>query len=155
MPQSQLIIIFVSRPEKNGTMEGLGGGKRNAQLTLPPPPKHCPVCMIAERPPSAALGRPACVRVVCDPGAMCFRHCMGYMCAGSFCVVRPASSINIRRFLSAIDRRLAMTHPAVPPATHTSSQSEENEERVDGAPPAIMISYSSLIVMADDIVSLL
>ena len=137
-------------------MERLGVGKRNAQLTLPPPPKHWPVCMIAERPPSATLGRPACVRVVCDPGAMCFRHCMGYMCAGSFCVVRPASSTSIRKLLSAIDSRLAMTHPAVPPATHTSPQSEEKEEREreDGAPPAIMISYSSLIVVAYDIVPL-
>ena len=103
--------------------------KRNPQLTLPPPPRHCPVRMIAERPPSDALGRPTYMRVVCEPGAMCFRHCIGYRCAGSFCVVGPASSTSIRRFLSAIERRLAMTHPAVPPATHTSSQPEEKGER--------------------------
>jgi hypothetical protein len=63
--------------------------------------------------------------------------------------------MSIRRFLSAIERRLAMTHPAVPPAMHTSSQSEEeNEEREEGdTPPAMMISYSSLIVVGVDIVS--
>jgi hypothetical protein len=110
-----------SQPSLRGRKTEGGCGKKNTQLTLPPPPRHCPVCTIVERPPSAGLGRLSCVRTVREPGKRCERHCIGCMCAGSLKVVGPASSMSIRRFLSAIERRLAMTHPAVPPATHTSS----------------------------------
>ena len=110
--------------EREGTGHGRSG-KETAQLILPPPPRHCPVRMTTERPPSAALGRPAYVRVVRERDARYFRPGMGRMCAGSFSVVGPASSISIRKFLSAIERRLAMRHPAVPPATHKYFQSEE------------------------------
>ena len=119
-----IITLLCSPIRKDRRMErGVGKKKRNAQLTLPPPPRHCPVWTIVVRPPSAALGRLSCPRTVCEPGIMCDRKSAGCMCAGSLCVVGPASSTRMRRSVSAVARRPATTQPAVPPSTHASSLS--------------------------------
>ena len=129
-------------------------GKRNAQLTLPPPPKHCPVCMTAERPPSAALGRPAYVRVVCDPGVFSALHgvCVRWIvlrCGARF--QYQYTQIYVRHREAARDDT---SSSAACDAQILSIRRESGSVCVDGAPPAIMISYSSLIVVGVDIVSL-
>jgi hypothetical protein len=89
--------------------------RRDVQLTLPPPPKHCPQGTTAERPPSAGLGRLMCTRTVREPGARCERKRAGRKWAGSLYVGGPASSMRMRRFGSAAARRPARTQPAAPP----------------------------------------
>ena len=95
---------------------------RDVQLTLPPPPKHCPICTAVVRSPSAALGLETYSRMVREPGARWFGKLMGRVCARSLYVVGPASSKRIRRFLSAAARRPAMTQAAVPPVHNRTSK---------------------------------
>ncbi len=64
----------------------------------------------------------------------------------------------MRRSGSADARRLAMTQPAVPPTNVTvhsicQKRETEGEEEEDDIPPAMIISYSSLVVMGEDIVT--
>jgi len=61
----------------------------------------------------------------------------------------------MRRLESAVARRLAMTQPAVPPTNaHALCQKREEGPGEGGdTPPAMITSYSSLIVMGVDIVS--
>jgi hypothetical protein len=146
---------FFNFPQKGRRINVGGGGRRNAQLTLPPPPRHCPTCTAVKRPPSAALGRLTCMRTVRAPGAMCDSRSAGCLCAGSLCVVGPASSTRMRRSGSAVARRLAMMQPAVPPTGRTFCQKRRGKEEGDCVPPAMMTSYSSLMVVGVDIVPLL
>ena len=120
---------FFLVPERREKGCGGRGGKlgENARLILPPPPRHWPACTITERPPSAAHGRLTCSRTVREPGAMCQIQRAGCLYAGSFCVVRPASSTRIRRSGSAIARRLAIMQPAVPPIARPLYQKREDE----------------------------
>ena len=106
---SQHISIFFSPPFLPNSRE------RDVQLTLPPPPRHCPHGTSTERSPSAALGRLACTRTVREPGAMCDKKRAGCLCAGLLCVGGPASSTRMRKSGSAAARRPATMQPAAPP----------------------------------------
>ena len=59
----------------------------------------------------------------------------------------------MRRFASAAARRAATTHAAVPPVTIGRSRGQQKQgwEVEGGLPPAMMISYSSLIAVGVDI----
>ena len=137
----------ISSPEKYGETG------QDVQLTLPPPPRHCPHGTIAERFPSAALGRLTCARTVREPGARCVKKRAGCLCAGSLYVGGPASSTRMRKSGSAAARRPATTQPAAPPMERPLCQETVEREGEDGAPPAMMISYSSLIWVGVDIIS--
>ena len=119
----------LKRQTKKRTKKRRDETRQDAQLTLPPPPRHCPAWTMAERPPSAALGRPTCARTVREPGLRCEMKCAGCMCAGLLCVGGPASSTRMRRSGSADARRPATRQPAVPPYIERPSQSEQSKRR--------------------------
>jgi hypothetical protein len=110
---------------------GERGRRDDVQFTLLPPPRHWPQCTYAERPPSAALGRLACTRIVREPGARWEGKRVGRVCAGSLYVSGPASSTRMRRSGSAVARRLATTQPAVPPIEYDGF-SIRSERRTEG-----------------------
>ena len=95
---------------------------QDVQLTLPPPPRHCPHGTIAERPPRAALGRLVCTRVVREPGARWVGKRVGCVCAGSLYVVGPASRTRMRRLGFTAARRPATMQPAAPPVRFTQKR---------------------------------
>ena len=129
--------------------------RRDEQLMLLPPPRHCPHGTTTERPSSAGLGLVVYTRIVCEPGVRCDKKRPGWICAGLLYVEGPASSMRMRRSGSAAARRAATTQPVVPPTGSPLGQKRVKQQRVrdgeDGLPPATMISYSSLISVGVDI----
>ena len=128
--------------------------QKDEQLILPLPPRHCPIGTTTERSPSAGLGLVVYTRIVCEPGERCDKKRPGWVCAGLLYVEGPASSMRMRRSVSAAARRAATTQPVVPPTGSPLGQKSEVAEgpgEEDGSPPATIISYSSLISVGVDI----
>ncbi len=127
----------------------------DVQLTLSPPPRHCPHGTNVEQFSSAALGRLACTRTVREPGAICDRKHPGCLCAGLLCIEEPTSSMRMCKSGSATARRPATMQPAAPPMERTLSEKGRvlGRGEEDGASPAMIISYSSLIWVGVDIIS--
>ena len=111
------VIQSRTRESGDGSLMHKWNETRDVQLTLLLPPKHCPICTVIVRSPSAALGRETYARTVREPGARLFKKRTGPVCAGLLYVVGPASTERIRRIASAVARRPAMTHAAVLPVT--------------------------------------
>jgi len=108
--------------------------RRDQQLILPPPPRHCPHGTSTERPPSAGLGLVVYTRIVREPGVRCDKKRPGWMCAGLLYVEGPTSSMRMRRSGSAAARRAAMTQPVVPPTRSPLGQKRVKLQRDRGRP---------------------